>query len=133
MLNKSTESAISAMSLLAEVYDSGKTLITASDIASRRKLQRPFVAKLLTQLAAAGLVKSIPGRNGGYCLARKPSRIRLLDIARCFERKESSIACPFGSHYCGNGPQCPLHEQILALRDQVDAFLAQNTLTAFTK
>lgn len=132
MFNKSTESAIASMTLLAEVYDSGKTLLTATEIAKRRGLQRPFVAKILTQLAAAGLVKASPGRNGGYYLAKKPSRIRLLDIARCFERRESVVACAFGAHYCGTGPKCPLHDQVVALRKDVDDFLAKNTLTVFT-
>ena len=131
MFNKSTEAAIAAMSMLARHYDEGKTLVTASQIAEERNLQRPFVAKLLTQLSLMRLINGMPGRNGGYWLARRPSEISLKDIANCFERKEASVPCPFGPGYCGDGPVCPLHDSITALQEQIDAFLHDTTLDVF--
>lgn len=131
MINKSTEAAIAAMSLLAEVYDGGATTLKAAAIADRRKLQRPFVAKLLTQLAQAGLVRGTPGRHGGYALAKPPDRIRLIDIADCFERRGPLQICPFGPEYCGSGPHCPLHDEISRLRDEMCGFLASTTLDVF--
>ena len=128
MLNRSTEAAISAMTYLAEAYDGGKTRLTASEIAIARELQAPFLAKLLTQLSIAGLIMSTPGRGGGYFLARAPGEITLMDIAQCFERKRRRVACPFGSKYCGTGPQCPLHSQVVELTTQIDEFLQHNTL-----
>ena len=70
MLNKSTEAAIAAMSRLAEVCDQG-TPLTAAQIASNRKLQKPFLAKLLTVLSQAGLIKGVPGPGGGYVIVSK--------------------------------------------------------------
>lgn len=131
MFNKSTESAIAAMTSLAEIHGDRK-LLTAGQIAERRQLQRPFVAKLLTQLAAAGLVVGSPGRHGGYALARNPSKIRLLDIALCFERR-ITVPCPFGERYCDHGPRCPIHAQVIALGKQIDRFLVSNTLASFTR
>lgn len=131
MLNKSTEAAIAAMSLLAERYDGGSTVVTATEISESRRLQRPFVAKLLTQLSQRGLVVGTPGRKGGYRLARRPDEISLLDIAHCFERREATVACPFGPNYCGGDAECPLHTDIVRLTEQVDAFLAGTTLDVF--
>ncbi|MBW2528654.1 MAG: Rrf2 family transcriptional regulator [Deltaproteobacteria bacterium] len=131
MINKSTEAAIAAMSLLAEAYDGGKTTLKAADIAEQRSLQKPFVAKLLTQMSQAGLIHGTPGRRGGYTLARPPRRISLLDIADCFERKGPLEICPFGPAHCGNGPKCPLHDDIVRLRDDMCAFLKRTTLDVF--
>ena len=131
MLNKSTEAAIAAMSLLAERFDGCESLVRAEEIAEKRRLQRPFVAKLLTQLSQAGLTKGTPGRRGGYCLGRSPEEITLADIAACFERREPTLPCPFGMHHCGNGPNCPLHDDIVDLKERTDTFLKKTTLAVF--
>ncbi len=130
MLNKSTEAAIAAMSRLAEVHSAG-TPLTAAQIAANRNLQKPFVAKLLTVLSQAELITGVPGPGGGYRLARPPQEITLLDIANCFERKGEMLACPFGPGYCGEGPHCPIHDDIVAIRDHAREFLETTNLGVF--
>ncbi|MCA9291956.1 MAG: Rrf2 family transcriptional regulator, partial [Phycisphaerales bacterium] len=80
MYGKATETAIAAMTRLAEVYDAGKTLLSAAEIAESRGLQRPFVGKVLTSLSQAGLVRGSRGPGGGFTLAKPPKRIRIYDI-----------------------------------------------------
>ena len=53
MYGKQTETAIAALSRLAEVYDEGRTRLSAAEIASARQLQGPTVAKIMTVLAFA--------------------------------------------------------------------------------
>ncbi len=133
MFNKSSESAIAAMSLLAEAWCADREQrLTAVQVATQRNLRKPFVAKLLTILSQAGLVVGAPGPHGGYCLARDPEAITLLDISRCFEREQQLLACPFGPDFCGQGEEkCPLHDEVVVLREQVDDFLARTTLAVF--
>jgi Rrf2 family protein len=132
MLNKSTEAAIAAMSRLAQAQCQGEPPLTATQIAEARNLQRPFVAKLLTVLSQQGLIRGTPGPNGGYRLARERSEISLLQIAQCFERPEHPLQCPFGPGYCGGeGPHCPLHDDLKRLQDDRDAFLRDTTLAVF--
>ena len=52
----------------------------ARDIAGARGLPDTFLAKVLTQLAKAGLARSVKGPGGGYSLARAPKEITLLEI-----------------------------------------------------
>ena len=80
MYNKKTETAIAAASRLAEVYDGGKTRLSVVEIATSRGLQRPFLAKVLTNLSQAGIVSGIPGPGGGFALAKHPSEIVIFDI-----------------------------------------------------
>ena len=68
MLNRSSECAIAAMSLLAEIWGEDRERLTATQVAERRRLTKPFVAKVLTILSQVGLVKGAPGPHGGYCL-----------------------------------------------------------------
>ena len=88
MHGKATETAIAAMGVLAERYDAGATKLSAADIAEARALQRPFVSKVLTELARAGLVIGTRGPGGGFTLARPPETIFLNEVYELFERFE---------------------------------------------
>jgi Rrf2 family transcriptional regulator, iron-sulfur cluster assembly transcription factor len=128
---KTAEYAVAAVSLLAQVYHEKKKL-SSQEIAESRELPKPVVAKVLTILSQAGIVTGSPGPGGGYSLAKPPESIKLMDIAECFDRKESTLSCPFGPNHCGRGNPCPLHHQLAAIRDRLTQFLQNNTLAVFT-
>ncbi len=130
---KMAQNAISAMSFLAEVFDNGETKLSSGDIAKRRKLPQPLVAKILVVLSQAGFVDSTRGPGGGYWLAMDPARIALNDIVRQFEKPEDRLQCPFGPGWCGNGAPCPLHDQLAALDEQMCDFLENTNLAVFCK
>jgi len=52
-----------------------------------------YLAKALQSLSRAGIVESVPGRHGGYRLARRPAEITLLDVIEAVEGQESSFRC----------------------------------------
>ena len=80
---KTAANAISVMSYLA---DEPKRRAGSGEIAEVRGISRALTAKLLTQLASAGLVHGQPGPGGGYTLAREAKDICLLDIVSLFEQ-----------------------------------------------
>lgn len=127
---KTTQSAIAAMSRLAEVYEE-KTHLSSGDIAVNRNLPRPLVAKLLTILSQNGLITGSPGPGGGYALARHPREITLHDIAVLFERADQKRTCPFGPGWCGHGEPCPLHYSLAAMDEQMVNFLKTTSLDVF--
>ena len=128
---KTAQTAISAMSALAERYDVGKTVLSSLDIAKDRGLPQPLVAKLLTTLSTGGLVEGTRGPGGGYWLAKAPSRIVLADIVALFEKENEGMMCPFGPDWCGKGEPCPLHDNIVAMNQQWDDFMKKTTLAVF--
>lgn len=131
MYGKQAECAIAVMSRLAEVYDGGETLLSAVDVADSRGLQRPFVAKILTQLSQAGLVIGSRGPGGGATLARHPRKIKLNDVFEIFERTNSDDRCPFGGGRCGTDKPCPLHDKLVAVQDAMDQLLYHTTFDHF--
>jgi Rrf2 family protein len=131
MYGKQTEVAIAAMSRLAEVYDGGKTRLSASEIADSRGLPRPFVAKTLSLLGQAGLVNGSRGPGGGCTLAKDPKKIRLYDVFKLFERQDESDNCPFGGGRCGVGDPCPLHEKLVAVQHAMNDLLHETTFEKF--
>ena len=133
MYGKQTETAIAAMSRLAEVYDGGKTRLSAAEIAADRNLQRPFVGKILSALSQAGLVVGSPGPGGGYTLARTPAEISVHEVYRLFEREDTSVVCPFGGGICGVGDPCALHDKLVNLKATIDEMLHGTSFEEFQR
>ncbi len=130
---KTASNAIAAMSCLAERYHLYGAKVSSAAIAEDRRISRPLVAKVLTILSQAGLVGGSPGPGGGYFLARHPSKISLIEVVKLFEKVESESRCPFGEHWCGNEDPCPLHDQLVALKNSGARFLVETTLDVFMK
>ena len=128
---KTAQTAVSAMSLLAEVYDGGKTKLTSLDIAAKRELPQPVVAKILTIVSSLGLVDGVRGPGGGYWLKLPPDEISLLDIVQEFERQDSGVMCPFGPNWCGKGEPCPMHHGLARMDAEWTAYLRDTRLSAF--
>lgn len=128
---KTAQTAISAISVLAESYDGGDTKHSSLDIAQKRDLPRPLVAKLLVTLSGAGLVKGSRGPGGGYWLAREPSTICLREIVDLFEHDHDRILCPFGVNFCPNDNPCPLHDQLWEMSRKFGQFLDDTNLSVF--
>jgi Rrf2 family protein len=59
--------------------------IPASEIASRYGASPHHLAKVLSELAHAGLVESVRGVGGGYRFAANPHRVTLMDVIQLFE------------------------------------------------
>lgn len=128
---KTAQTAISALSLLAEIYDEGETKLSSADIAERRGLPQPVVAKVLTIVSSLGLVDGTRGPGGGYWLKRPPEKITLLEIVEEFERQDSVIMCPFGPNWCGHGKPCPMHDPLAQMDEQWTSYLRTTTLGIF--
>ena len=131
MYGKQTETAIAALSRLAEVWDEGRTRLSAVEIADQRGLPRAMVAKILSALSQASLVNGSPGPGGGYALARAPHQIRLREPYDLFEREDRSNLCPFGGGVCGVGEPCALHDRLVGMQRDIRVFLKDTTFEIF--
>jgi Rrf2 family protein len=60
-------------------------LVPASEVAARYGESPHHLAKVLSELARAGIVESVRGVGGGYRFAANARRLTLLDVIRLFE------------------------------------------------
>jgi len=127
---KTAANAIAVMSCLAA--DDARR--GSGEIAGCRGISQALTAKLLTQLASAGLVRGTPGPGGGYTLAKPAGDISLMDIVELFEQTEPPSLCPFGHDWCGeeNDP-CPLHHTIEKMIADNKRFMEETRLSIFVK
>ena len=131
LYGKATQTAVAALSRLAEMYDGGKTLLSATEIAETRGLQRPFLAKILSTLSQAGLIEGARGPGGGFTFSVHPKEVTLYDVFILFEREQETGVCPVGGGTCGGDDKCPLHDRFAAVRKATDKALHQTTFNTF--
>lgn len=97
-------------------------------LAEEAKLPRPMLAKVLQQLARAGLVTGRPGPGGGYRLARAPEDIPLIEIIRVWEGEKFGKACLLGLPGCGVDNECPFHNAWGRIRGELMRTFEDNSL-----
>ncbi len=78
----------------------------AAALATRTRLSKPTVSKVLKGLQRAGLVQSSRGALGGYQLARDPHDITAAQILDVFEGPVAITECSGASSRCGIERQC---------------------------
>jgi Rrf2 family protein len=59
--------------------------VPAAEVAARYGESAHHLAKVLSELARAGIVESVRGVGGGYRFVANPRRLTLLDVIRLFE------------------------------------------------
>jgi len=125
------KTAANAISVISYLADDPKRRSGSGEIAEARGISRALTAKLLTQLASAGLVLGQPGPGGGYTLGKPAKDICLLDIISLFEQTSNNTNCPFGESWCGVGDPCPLHDTISGMIESNQEFIEKTTLAVF--
>ena len=105
-INKLTDYATMVLSAMAE---DDHRIHSAQQLAADCHLETPTTSKVLKLLAAAGLVESFRGAQGGYRLARPGAEISVADVLRAVEG-------PIGITECAAEPGLCSHESVCNLR-----------------
>ena len=71
--------------------------IPAAEIAAKYDVSPHHLAKVLAELARAGLVESVRGAGGGYRFAGNARRLTLMDIIQMFEDFAPPVGPPAGA------------------------------------
>ena len=81
-----------------------------NSIAESESIPREFLAKILRDLTAGGILASHQGVKGGYTLARQPSDIMLSEILYALEGSCCLVECVEDKDYCPHYKQCATHD-----------------------
>ena len=97
--------AIRFMIDLAEQPDG--TLVPLGDTAKRQGISKKYLEILVKQLVAAGMVKGVSGKGGGYCLLREPHEYTALEVLQTTEGSLAPVAClRDGAEECPRRDHC---------------------------
>lgn len=75
--------------------------VSTSEIAAAIEASEAHLSKVMQRLVKAGIVKSNRGPGGGFVLAEKPSKIKLIDIYIAIEGSFPHSNCLFEKKICG--------------------------------
>jgi len=67
--------------------------LSLKEISKRQNIPLKYLAKIMSSLKAAGIVKALRGAAGGFVLARTPGEIALWDIFNYFEGSIAPKKC----------------------------------------
>lgn len=84
----------------------GQGPIFLKDIAGRQGISEKYLWQLINPLKTAGLVNSLRGARGGYCLSRDPGQISLRDILQVLEGPLCLVDCVDNPSLCERADGC---------------------------
>src|SRR5690606_2882077 len=71
----------------------GDEPVPVARLAEFHGIAAAYLQKHLQSLVSAGILESVPGRRGGFRLARQPDEIRLLDVVDAIEGSDPPFHC----------------------------------------
>ncbi len=124
-LSQTAGYAIHALGMIAS---GGGRLCLIREIADDSGIPRPYLAKIVNQLAREGLLSAKRGYRGGVFLTRPPQEITLLNVVEAIEGKDFIAECMLGLNECGSPCGCPTHKIWKRMREEIRQVLGQSTL-----
>lgn len=103
-------------------------IYNAEEVSKELKVPKEFVSKVMQILTTSGIVGSKKGKSGGFFLAKKPSKIKLIDIVEAIDGLDVFKSCILGFPGCSIETPCPVHHKWGKLRDEAFKMLSSETL-----
>jgi Rrf2 family protein len=129
-LSRKSDYALRALMTL--VGHGGKGPISVREIAARNDIPPKFLENIMLEMKAQGWVASVPGRDGGFVLARSPDEITMGQVVRYFDGILAPISCVSTSHYepCSQEGVCRFRRVLLDVRNYIARMMDTATLSS---
>ncbi|SDO67110.1 MULTISPECIES: Rrf2 family transcriptional regulator [Filomicrobium] len=129
LMELSTKGRYAVMALADLAKYGGADAIPLSAVAERQQLSIAYLEQIFGRLRRAGLVDSVRGRAGGYCLMRPANEITVIEILRAVDEGTRMTRCTDGPDGgCLGEARCLTHELWHAMGAHIAAFLSVVTL-----
>jgi Rrf2 family transcriptional regulator, iron-sulfur cluster assembly transcription factor len=117
--------AVTAMMDLAMQHGSGP--VTLAKISGRQKISLSYLEQLFGKLRRHGLVDSVRGPGGGYCLAKDLGAVSVADIILAVDEPIDATKCG-GKENCRDEQKCLTHDLWAALNERIFDYLGSVSL-----
>lgn len=131
-LTKRGEYALRTLIRLGVAHESGRELVTVSELAAAERLPLKFVEQILLQLRGAGYIETKRGKYGGYFIAKPLDEIHFSEVIRLIDGRLAPIACASETCYerctCPDEEHCGLRMLMIDVRNSIVNILERYTL-----
>jgi Rrf2 family protein len=116
-ISRKTDYALRALFYLVDHREAGP--IPIGELARQNAVPKKFLEHIMLDLKSQGWVRSIPGKKGGYQLAKKPEAISMGEVVRYFDGLLAPINCVSVNQYeaCSQEKHCHFRSIFLQIRD----------------
>lgn len=115
-LSKSFGYALRGVLYVALVHKEAEK-VQLIEIAKELKVPRHFLAKIMKLMVKEGILSSTKGPYGGFYMNESTLDTKLIKIFSATDGVEQFNTCVLSLRKCNSKNPCPLHFQILKLRD----------------
>ena len=128
-ISKKTDYALRALFAIAQQKENS---ISIRELSESTDVRRRFLENIMLEMNKAGWVRSIPGRYGGYVLAKASNEITLGEVIRYFEGMIAMISCVSVSSYepCSQENKCYFRRVFLNIRNLTAQILDKTTIAS---
>lgn len=120
-----------ALRVMLDLAEQDGGYVPLAEVAARQGISEKYLEGIIALLSRAGLVKSLRGKGGGYCLARTPEEYTVGEILRITEGSLAPVSClDDAKNACPRAGECltlPMWEKLYAT---ISNFLDSVTLAA---
>ncbi len=117
--------AVTAIVDLGMQHGSGP--VTLAEISGRQKISLSYLEQLFGKLRRRGIVNSVRGPGGGYCLARDMAQLTVADIILAVDEPIDATQCA-GKENCKDEEKCLTHDLWTNLNERIFDYLGSVTL-----
>jgi Rrf2 family protein len=103
-ITRQADYAVRAILYLAQLTPGAQA--STAQIAREQKIPLTFLAKIMSQLSASGVVRATRGAHGGVMLARSAREISLLDIVETIDGPIMLNECTLNPDTCELSETC---------------------------
>ena len=105
----------------------GEKPVTLSAISERQSISLSYLEQLFAKLRRHGIVESVRGPGGGYCLARNSTEITVADVIIAVDEPLDATQCG-GRENCKSDHRCMTHDLWSTLNRKMLDYLASVNL-----
>lgn len=102
--------------------------VQLGEIASKLKVPRHFLAKVMKKLVKEGVIASQKGPRGGFMVNDSTLSIPIIKIAAITGETTGLDSCVLELRKCNSLNPCPMHYRVVALRGQWLDLLSSTTV-----
>lgn len=127
MLSNSSKYALKAVVYIA-AKSSAENKLLVKEIAENTNVPKPFLSKILQQLAANDLLSSTKGPHGGFFITENQLKNSVMDIVIETEGRDKLQQCFLNFENCNSHNPCPVHDFIAPAKESLRKSLQQVTI-----
>ncbi len=108
-------------------------IANAEEIATAFAISKDHLVKVGQHLAKHGLIRTVPGRGGGFVLERDPAGITVREVVEKMEGRPGCLDCIPSPDVCPMEPGCGLRRLLIDAENAFFDVLATRTIADLSR